>query len=349
MDTRPPVHSGARSASRPIPIRRSRSTNLGDGGKEEEDRGRTHGAHRAHRHLRGAHHGYGGYGRRSRHGMGQGRAGGGAGAGVGSRGMGIDFDLRGDGGVGAPHADLLSQSCPPRAPIVHSLPPPTHMVHAMPSLKLPPPSPDATSYFERMRAHRRAGVLSAPARSYMELADPRRRGGSEQARRSKSPTILSFMEHPTAVAGGGTSGNNIQQAPRTTTSGVETGGSVGTGGGLPAPGGNAASTGRASDSPMLGEGRRQLSMVGEGVPSPTDGSGGGEGDDGGMQGEDDLDSSMEMGVFGAGGMFEFDEDVSAGGVFGGHTPTTAMKAAATKQRIGGRFSSDNPAADPTFQ
>ena len=96
---------------------------------------------------------------------------------------------------GAMGVDFMSQSLPPRAPIVHSLPSPG-FVTPMPSLTLPPPSPDATSYLvrvrlcgvgladlalahgvglrqERMRDSRRGVALSAPAVTYMALADPR--------------------------------------------------------------------------------------------------------------------------------------------------------------------------------
>lgn len=114
---------------------------MGVGLKEEEDaggRGAASGARagRVGRARAGAHRSYG-YGRGRRHNH-------------GSRAVhAVDDDMAmGMEGLGAARGAMLSQSLPPSAPIVHSLPNPGMMDH-MPTLSLPPPSPDATSYLVR--------------------------------------------------------------------------------------------------------------------------------------------------------------------------------------------------------
>ena len=163
MDIRPPRPAGgARASSKPIPIRRHRS--MGTGLKEEEDAGGrgTSGARpRVGRPRAGAHRAYG-YGRGRRH--------------HGARAThAVDDDVTmGMSGLGATGGGgMLSQSLPPRAPIVHSLPNPGMMDH-MPTLSLPPPSPDATSYFVRGTARAASAAawvlsLSLPVRGVRVL------------------------------------------------------------------------------------------------------------------------------------------------------------------------------------
>lgn len=115
-DARPPRPANQRSSSRPIPIGRVRTSKLEEEEDNDDDVGVMMIRGREHSHTRG----------RGRH-----------------RG-------RYSSSVGtSAHSSLLSQSCPPRAPIVHSSLPNPGVIQSMPSLALPPPSPEATSFFVR--------------------------------------------------------------------------------------------------------------------------------------------------------------------------------------------------------
>jgi len=128
-----------------------------------------------------------------------------------------------DGG-GGPDASLLSQSCPPAAPVIHSSLPAGSKLKAIPELELPPPTSDPAEAtplgsVEQRPAfmYRMAGVSSAPAISYMDLAarassaGSTGAGGGAAASIGESPTILSFMQAGSAEsqasvgAGGGVS------------------------------------------------------------------------------------------------------------------------------------------------